>query len=157
MSVVQVSVQPPPIFYTPHHISYLPPTTFYAPLQYSTYPIQYSTYTCSIPLQMYVPSLGHQILDLDVKLCFRVLNWNWNLISKLKFDFKIWIQSQQLHAATDINQKVSDLLQHIRGHLHAARLGSVPIARAASYSLCCLKILDKLFDEGDFLRFRSSR
>ena len=28
----------------------------------------------SIPLHVYVPSLGHQILDSDVKLCFRVLN-----------------------------------------------------------------------------------
>ena len=52
----------------------------------------------------YVPPLGREFVDSDGEPC------NSNLISKLKFDFKI---------ASDIKRKVSDLLQHRRGRRHA--------------------------------------
>ena len=63
----------------------------------------------------YVPPLGREFVDSDGEHCFRVLNSNSNLISKLKFDFKI----QERQAASDIKRKVSDLLQHRRGRRHA--------------------------------------
>ena len=65
----------------------------------------------------YAPPLGHEFVESDGDPCFRVLNWNSNLISKLKFDFKI----QERQAASDIKRKVSDLLQHRRGRRHAGR------------------------------------